>query len=115
MKVEFWGLSTCDTCRKALGALRAAGHEVTARDVRADGVPPTVLDGWIAALGADALVNRRSATWRGLGQGDRARADTHAGARDLLVAHPTLMKRPVTVAGGVARVGWDADVAAALG
>ncbi|MBK0400666.1 arsenate reductase [Limibaculum sp. M0105] len=111
--MTLYGLKACDTCRKALKALD--GRDVAFVDVRADGVPPETLAGWIAKLGPDALVNRRSTTWRGLPEAERAQAETAQGAAALLARHPALMKRPVTVAGGALHVGWDSGVRAALG
>ncbi|MEM9140448.1 MAG: ArsC/Spx/MgsR family protein, partial [Pseudomonadota bacterium] len=72
--VTLYGLKTCDTCRKALKALDAAGRDVAFVDVRADGVPPTVLQAWVETLGVETLVNTRSTTWRGLDEAVRAKA-----------------------------------------
>lgn len=114
MKITVFALKTCDTCRKAIRALEAAGRAPEVVDVRADGVQPTVLKGWIDELGAEALVNRRSTTWRGLREDEQAKAGTAEGALELLIAHPTLMKRPVIVADGAVHLGWSKAVEAAL-
>lgn len=102
-------LKTCDTCRKALAALKAAGFTPQVVDVRADGVARADLQRFRAAFG-DALVNRRSTTWRGLSEDERA-----GDPLELLAAHPTLMKRPVIEADdGTLYLGWDKAVQAAL-
>ncbi len=111
--MQFYGLKTCDTCKKAQKALTEAGMAFDVIDVRADGVTEAVLSDWITALGAGALVNRKSTTWRGLSDADKAAADGD-GAVKLILANPTLMKRPVIVAGGTIHVGWSRDVQAAL-
>lgn len=103
-----YGLKTCDTCRKARAALAAAGHEVHLRDLREDPLAPDDLARFLDAFG-EALVNRRSTTWRGLDEGERARDPA-----DLLAAHPALMKRPVIEAGGSLWLGWDKSVQADL-
>ena len=103
-----YALSTCDTCRKALAALRAAGHDPEVIDVRRDGVSQGDLAAMLAAFGDD-LVNRRSTTWRGLTEAERA-----ADPATLLAAHPTLMKRPVIRDGARWHLGWGADVQSAL-
>ncbi|KIC50756.1 ArsC/Spx/MgsR family protein [Tateyamaria sp. ANG-S1] len=103
--MEIYGLKTCDTCRKAIKALSDAQFV----DVRADGVPADVMDAALAAFG-DALVNTRSTTWRGLSEEERKGAP-----KDLLAAHPTLMKRPLIAANGGLHLGWTKDVQAALG
>ena len=108
MELVFYGLKACDTSRKAQKALTAAGHDLTVIDVRADGVPRADLARFLDIFGDD-LVNRRSTTWRGLSGAERARDPL-----DLLAEHPTLMKRPVTLAGDAAYLGWSKRVQAAL-
>ncbi len=108
--VNFYGLKNCDTCRKASKALEAAGVDFTYTDVRADGVPEKTLKNWIRVLGPDQLVNRRSTTWRGLTDAEKAGADDAAKLVSLLQANPTLIKRPVLEAGGEIYLGWSEDV-----
>ena len=111
--MKVWHLKTCDTCRKAIKALREAGHDPELTDVRADGVEAAALDRWMAAVGRERLLNTRSTTWRGLEDADKADLDD-ARAVALMAAHPTLIKRPVIEAGGAVHVGWTKDVQAAL-
>jgi arsenate reductase-like glutaredoxin family protein len=103
------GLKACDACRAAVKALDAAGRAVALRDLRADPPAPEELRRWDAAFGA-ALLNRRSTTWRALGEAERA-GDPLA----LMAAHPTLIKRPVIEAEGGPHLGWDDATRAALG
>ncbi|MEP1587313.1 MAG: ArsC/Spx/MgsR family protein [Tateyamaria sp.] len=103
--MEIYGLKTCDTCRKAVIALPAARFV----DVRAEGVPSSVMAAARAQFG-DALVNTRSTTWRGLSEDERAQS-----AVVLLADHPTLMKRPLIVAGDTMYLGWTKDVQSDLG
>lgn len=111
--MQVFGLKNCDTCKKAIRALTEAGADFTVTDVRADGVPTDLLAAWVGKLGADALVNRRSTTWRGLSDAEKANADGE-GAIALMVQHPTLMKRPVIVTEDAVHVGWTKDVQGAL-
>lgn len=99
-----YGLKTCDTCRKASRALPAAKF----RDVRAEGVPEDVLAAAHARFGA-ALINTRSATWRGLDANRRA-----APPLDLIRRHPAVMKRPLIVDGDEMHLGWGPEVRAKL-
>lgn len=102
--MKLYGLKTCDTCRKALKSLTAAGHTVDFVDVRADGVSQQDLQRFYAEF-ADNLVNTRSTTWRGL---DAAQRQTPP--LTLLADHPTLMKRPVIDHAGNLTLGWAKDV-----
>lgn len=100
-----YGLNTCDTCRKALKALPNA--ELV--DVSVQPVPGDVLDRALVDFG-DALLNTRSTTWRGLSEDERAKSP-----KDLLIAHPKLMKRPLIAEGDRLYLGWTKDTQAALG
>ena len=104
--MRFFGLKSCDTCRKAWKTLAAAGHAPTVIDVRADGVSDADRAAIIAAFG-DASINRASTTWRGLSDAEKT-----ADPATLLAAHPTLMKRPVIEADDQWTLGWKADVQA---
>jgi len=106
--MRLYGLKTCDTCRAARKTLEAAGQDPDYVDVRADGVPEADLKRFLDAFG-EALINKRSTTWRSLSEAEQA-GDPLA----LLSAHPTLMKRPVIEAGGRLYLGWGKDVQASL-
>ena len=110
--VVLYGLKNCDTCKKALKALDA--YDVTFVDIRADAELDHLLPKWLDAVGAEMLVNKRSTTWRGLSDAEKATVED-GGAVALLFANPTLIKRPVIEANGEIYVGWTKDVAAALG
>ncbi|MEL6325115.1 MAG: ArsC/Spx/MgsR family protein [Pseudomonadota bacterium] len=105
-----YGLKTCDTCKKALKALEGAGQTVTFIDIRAEADLAAKVPEWLAVAGSDALVNRRSTTWRNLSDTDRSR-DPQA----LLIEHPTLIKRPVIEQNGDVHVGWPKDALSVLG
>jgi Spx/MgsR family transcriptional regulator len=107
--MQIYGLKNCDTCRKALKALAAAGHDVRLVDIRAEPPGREMLEAFEAAFGV-ALLNTRSTTWRGLSE--EARKGTPL---DLIAAHPALMKRPVIQADdGALYLGWGGAVQAAL-
>lgn len=97
--MELYGLKTCDSCRKALKALPDAKFI----DVRKEGVPEDLLKKAADAVGA-AIVNKSSATWRGLDAADKEREPL-----DLVMEHPTLMKRPLITDGERLTIGWKAD------
>lgn len=103
-----YGLTTCDTCRKARRALAEAGRDPAFVDLRADPVPRATLARWLDLLGP-GLMNTRSATWRGLSEAER-----QGDPVDLMTAHPALVKRPVIEAEGQLYLGWDKTVQAAL-
>ncbi|MDV7144941.1 ArsC/Spx/MgsR family protein [Tropicimonas sp. TH_r6] len=96
-----FGIPTCDTCRKARKTLEAAGKMVEFRDVRAAPLTGAERATFLDSFG-EALINKRSTSWRQLSE------DARAAAPDaLLAAHPTLMKRPVLQDGEQRTLGWD--------
>lgn len=113
MKLTVYHLKTCDTCRKAIKAMQAAGHELTLIDVRADGVAASDLTRIAEAVGWEKLLNTRSTTWRGLSDADKADMDASK-AIGLMSEHPTLIKRPVIMRDALITVGWTKDVQAEL-
>jgi arsenate reductase len=104
--IALYGLKTCDTCRKAIAALRAAGHDVTVVDLRADGTTKAQIARWADATGWERLLNKNSTTWRALPEADQTDV-TKAKALALMAAHPTLIKRPVIEADGAVQIGWS--------
>ena len=108
MKLTVFHLKTCDTCRKAIKALEAAGHELSLIDVRADGVNKSVLETLVANHGWEVALNRRSTTWRGLQDSDKSDV-TDAKAVALMMEHPTLIKRPVIISDNQTTIGWTKD------
>jgi arsenate reductase len=100
MPAVIYGLKNCDTCRKALKAL----PEATLMDVRADGMPEGLLERALEQFG-QALLNTRSATWRGLSEDERK------GQPEALIrAHPALMKRPLIAVDNSLFLSWNSEV-----
>ncbi len=110
MPVRMYGITNCDTVKKARAFLSLRGVAYEFIDYKKQGVPADSLDDWVAALGWERLLNRKGNTWRGLEDGARAAATDAAGATRLMLAHPSVIKRPVVVWGdGRTTVGFDAD------
>jgi len=107
MSLTVYHLKTCDTCRKAIKALKER-HDLDLLDVRADGVEKAIISKWIEAVGYEAVLNTRSTTWRGLEEVDKADMNSDK-ALELLAVHPTLIKRPVITEGKKITIGWKAD------
>ena len=104
--MKVYGIKSCDTVKKALRALEATGRAPVLVDIRAEPLQAADIERFFEAFGA-ALVNRRSTTWRGLSEAERAGDPVR-----LISAHPALMKRPVIEAEGQLTLGWDKAVQA---
>jgi arsenate reductase (glutaredoxin) len=103
-----YGIPTCDTCKKAIKALQAAGHEVTFRDVRAEPLSEAEIDKIVQEFG-DLAVNKQSTTYRAFNDYLKV-SDPEA----QIAAQPAVMKRPVIEADGRWFLGWDDKVQTAL-
>jgi len=105
--ITLYGIKNCDTVKKARVWLEQ--HNVTYRfqDLRVDGLDAARLRSWVKTLGWEALLNTRSTTWRQLPDADKR--DLHAtSAAKLMLAHPTLIKRPVLENGTEVTAGFSA-------
>ena len=111
--IIIYGIKNCDTCRKALKWLDAEGIDHAWVDIRVDGLSHENVQRWLQAIGAEALVNRRSTTWRQLAPEQRPALDSNDWV-DVLLENPTLIKRPVFDLGDEVRVGFGDDVRAWL-
>ena len=103
-----YGIPTCDTCRRALKTLQAAGKAVTFRDIRSQPLTAAEIDAIVFEFG-DRVINKQSTTYRGFSDFLRV-SDTEA----QIAAQPTAMKRPIIQNGAVWYLGWDEAVEAAL-
>ncbi|MDM0024621.1 ArsC family reductase [Variovorax saccharolyticus] len=105
-----YGIPNCDTVKRARAWLDEQGVAYSFHDFKKSGVPEAELDRWLVAPGWEALVNRRGTTWRRLDDATRASVVDAASARAVLLANPSLIKRPVVNwgAGRDVTTGFDA-------
>lgn len=107
MTVTLYGIKNCDTVRAARKWLEGHGIDHQFHDIRDEPLPEGQFAQWLAELG-DALINKRSTTWKQLGDADKAMAEDRGAT--LLQGHPTLMKRPLLDTGNRLHLGFkDAD------
>jgi arsenate reductase len=111
--MKLFGIKSCDTCRKALKTLEQAGKPVTFVDLRGDDFGADDLDRWLSKAAWELLLNRKSTTWRTLADSDKEDMDREK-ARALMLANPTLIKRPVTETGDDIVVGFGSAQQATL-
>ena len=113
--ITLFGLVTCDTTRAARKWLDGQGIAYVFHDVREDGLTKAVVESWVKQLGWEKVLNKASTTWRGLADADKTGVDRPK-AVALLLANPTLVKRPLLDRGGELSVGFKpADYAALFG
>ena len=104
--ITMYGIRNCDTVKKARAWLDARGVAYAFHDYKASGIDAARLESWCAELGWEALLNRAGTTFRKLAESDRQQLDA-ARAKALMLAHPSLIKRPVLDLGSRRLVGFS--------
>lgn len=107
MGIVLYGIPNCDKVRAARKWFAAQGMDTDFHDFRKDGLPAGLLDGWIASQGWEALLNKAGTTWRTLPDAERLAVRDARSARDLMLRHPSLIRRPVVVRDGKVRIGFS--------
>ena len=103
-----YGTANCDTVKKARAWLDIRRVPFTFHDYKKAGVDAALLQGWVHELGWEALLNRSGTTFRKLDAADKADIDD-AKAVQLMLAHPSAIKRPVLVTGDEIVAGFVPD------
>lgn len=110
MICTLYGISNCDTVKKARVWLAEHGVDVRFHDFKKSGVPVDRLQAWLGSAGWERLLNRQGTTWRKLDEATRAGVTDAATAAALMQAQPSVIKRPVVEwADGSVTVGFVAS------
>ena len=115
MTVTLYGIPNCDTVKKARGWLDARGVAYVFHDYKKAGADASRLAAWCEIAGWETVLNRAGTTFKKLADTDKADLD-QARAIALMVAQPSMIKRPVVEHPGGLLVGFAmAQWQAALG
>jgi arsenate reductase (glutaredoxin) len=113
MTATLYGIRNCDTMKKAWTWLDQAGIAYRFHDYRKDGLDRATLEGWVRRVGWEALLNRSGTTFRKLPEADRLDLD-EGRAVALMLAQPSMIRRPVLEKDGRLTVGFKPEVYAQL-
>jgi arsenate reductase len=113
MSAKIYGIKNCDTMKKARAALDKRGVAYDFHDYKTAGIDKTKLEGWAKKAGWETLLNRAGTTFKKLPDKDKANV-TEAKAIKLMLAQPSMIKRPVLEAGGKLLVGFQPEEYAKL-
>ena len=114
MAVVIYGIKNCDTMKKARAWLDQHGVAYAFHDYKAGGIDRPTLEGWAGRVGWEPLLNRAGTTFRKLPEADKADLN-ETKALALMLAQPSMIKRPVLDIDGRLLVGFrPADYEAAL-
>jgi arsenate reductase len=103
-----YGIKNCDTMKKARTWLDEHGVAYAFHDYKAEGVESGMLQRWARAVGWETLLNRVGTTFRKLPETDKAGL-TEKEAIALMLAQPSMIKRPVLDVDGELIVGFKPE------
>ncbi len=111
--ITLYGIKNCDTMKKACAWLD--GHRIAYafHDYKAQGIDKASLERWAKEVGWETLLNRAGTTFRKLPDKDKDGV-TEKKALALMLAQPSMIKRPVLDAGGKLTVGFKPETYAKL-
>ena len=106
-KINLYGISNCDTVKKALAFLKKLNTTVEFHDYKKEGISKEKLKEWISVLPVNLLLNKKSTTWKLLPEKKQREAESEQGALHLMHEYPNLIKRPVAEISGTVLLGFN--------
>jgi arsenate reductase len=103
-----YGISNCDTVKKAKKWLETHNIDYKFHDFRKDGLDNKIINDWLKTIAWDKILNKRSTSWRNLDASVQQTINEN-NVVQLLVENPTLIKRPVMHVNGIITIGFNAD------
>ncbi len=113
MSIVIYGIRNCGTMKKAFAWLDEHGIAYTFHDFKKAGITEAKLTEWCRARGWETVLNRAGTSFRKVPEADRKDLDEPK-AIALMLATPSMIKRPVLETGGTIEIGFSADRYAAL-
>ena len=108
MSLVIYGIKNCDTMKKARAWLDKKGTAYEFHDYKTAGIERARLEGWAGKVGWETLLNRAGTTFRKLPDEDKEGL-TETRAIALMLANPSMIKRPVLETGGRLLVGFKPE------
>lgn len=106
--ITLFGIKNCDTVKKAVQWLEQNDIAYTFRDVRQQPLSEAQVKQWLNHITADKLINKRSTSWRQLSEEQQQQVSNADAIAALIVANPTLFKRPLVEDSRGIHVGFKA-------
>jgi len=106
--IKLYGIPNCDTIKKARKWLKDNGVDYEFYDYKKLGVPEKELKNWVKQVGWETLLNKRGTTWRKLDDNTKNSVDEKS-AIQIMLANPSIIKRPVLIKGQILLVGFSTN------
>jgi len=103
--IVVYGIKNCDTMKKARAWLDGHGIAYAFHDYKTAGIDTTRLEGWVSQLGWEAVLNRAGTTFRKLPDAEKEGL-TEKKVIALMLAQPSMIKRPVLEKAGKITAGF---------
>jgi arsenate reductase (glutaredoxin) len=106
--ITLYGIKNCDTMKKARTWLDNRGVAYDFHDYKSAGIERGTLEAWARNVGWETLLNRAGTTFKKLPEADKEGL-TEKKAIALMIAQPSMIKRPVLNIGGRLLVGFKPE------
>lgn len=93
--ITLFGIPNCDTVKKARIWLQEQNTDFIFYDFKKNDLPRHIVENWLHHVDLDVLINRKGTTWRALTDEQKASCDDRDAAISLMIASPSIIKRPV--------------------
>ncbi len=107
--ITVYGIKNCDTMKKARAWLAAHGVAYTFHDYKSEGIDKAKLEAWVKDAGWETVLNRAGLTFKKLPPAERESV-TEKKAIALMLANPSMIKRPVIEGAGKLLVGFKPEI-----
>ena len=104
--IRLFGIPNCETMKKARRWLDARGIAYDFHDYKKQGLDEIQLRAWVAELGWEKLINRQGMMWRKLPL-DVREGLNEAGAIRVMLATPSIIRRPLLDTGKARHLGFS--------
>ena len=109
MTTTLYGITNCDSVKKARTRLKEAGADYQFCDFKKTPPDAAQIGRWLQQIELAQLLNKRGTTWRKLSPAEQAAADSREGAIALMQAQPSVIKRPVLEHQGRVHIGFSPE------
>lgn len=116
MSITIYGIKNCSTMKKAFDKLTALGLEYEFFDYKKKAIDKPTLANWVETVGIDKIMNTKGTTYRKLSDAQKAQMNQDVDAAlDMMVAQPSMIKRPIVVSDNELIIGFDETAFEKLG
>lgn len=116
MSITIYGIKNCSTMKKAFDKLTALGLEYEFFDYKKQAINKPILAHWVRQAGINKVLNTKGTTYRKLSDAQKAQMNQDVdGALDMMIAQPSMIKRPIVVSDNELIIGFDETAFERLG